>query len=237
MSLLKHVTILLSCLLLCACKVELYTGIDEQQANEMVAILMNSGIAVEKIADKDQTATLMVEESDIPLAVSKLKAQGYPKGQFQSLGDIFVKDSMISSPMEERARYNFAMTQELEATLSLIDEVINARVHIVQPKIDDYGVKTGTPSASVFIKHTQGMGAEELVPKIKLLVAHAIQDLEYEAVDVALFEGQTPVKLVQKPTPWYLTPWLLAVWAALALLLLILIGLFIYKQSTSDKES
>ncbi|WDE02224.1 type III secretion system inner membrane ring lipoprotein SctJ [Thalassomonas actiniarum] len=237
MKLLRTLPLLLGCLLLSACQIELYSGVDEQQANEMVSILMDNGIAVEKIPGKDKTATLMIDELDLPLAISRLKEQGYPKAQFQTLGEIFVKDSMISSPMEERARYNFAMTQELAGTLSLIDGVISARVHIVQPKIDDYGVKTGTPSASIFIKHAPTMATEQLVTKVKLLVAHSIQDLEYETVDVALFEGRAPLKRSPREPAWYLTPWLLALWGGLALVLLTMGGLFVYKQRTAKEDS
>lgn len=237
MKLLKPFTLLLATLLLSACQIELYSGVDEQQANEMVAILMDNGITVEKIPGKDKTATLLIDELDLPLAISQLKAQGYPKAQFQSLGEIFVKDSMISSPMEERARYNFAMTQELAGTLSLIEGVISARVHIVQPKIDDYGVKTGTPSASVFVKHAPNMATEQLIPKVKLLVAHSIQDLTYESVDVALFQGRVPLKHTPRPPVWYLTPWLLALWGGLALVLFTMAGLFIYKQRTAAEAA
>ena len=89
--------------------------------------------------------------SAAPFAHSK--RSDCPKVARATLGDTFRKEGVISTPLEERARYIYALSQELEATLSNIDGVIVARVHVVLPERVAPGEPVQPASASVFIKH------------------------------------------------------------------------------------
>ena len=176
--------------LVAGCKTELYTGLSEQEANEMFALLSESGINVDKRMGKDKketTVDILVESDQIPIAMSILSSRGYPKEQYASMGEVFVKQGMISSPMEEKARYNFAVSQELRETLSRIDGVLDARVHVVLPTEARGGNEASPSSASVFIKHIDTMSVENLIPKVKSLVANSVEGLNYSAVSVVLF--------------------------------------------------
>lgn len=177
-------------LLLVACKTELYTGLSEREANEMYALLSERGIDVDKRMVKDKKVTkvdILVESSDIAEAMSILTSQGYPREQYVSMGEVFAKAGMISSPMEEKARYNFAISQELRETLSRIDGVLEARVHVVLPTETRSNESPAPSSASVFIKHIDGMPVENLTPKVKSLVANSVEGLNYSSVSVVLF--------------------------------------------------
>ena len=121
-------------LLLSGCKVELYTGVTQKEGNEMLALLQTEGIASDKQPDKDGRIKLLVEESDVAQAIETLKRKGYPKESFSTLQDVFPKDGLISSPTEERARLTYAKAQEISNTLSEIDGVLVARVHVVLPE-------------------------------------------------------------------------------------------------------
>lgn len=164
----------LSCMALLAlvlalggCKVELYTGISQKEGNEMLALLRSEGVSADKQADKDGTVRLLVEESDIAEAVEVLKRKGYPRENFSTLKDVFPKDGLISSPIEERARLNYAKAQEISHTLSEIDGVLVARVHVVLPEErDGLGRKSSPASASVFIKHAADVQLDAYVPQI-----------------------------------------------------------------------
>ena len=143
------------CLMLAGCKIELYSGLTEKEGNEMLAILLDSNIASEKILDKDKMVTLMVDTNDVSRSIKLLRSYGYPKEKYSSIGDIFPKDGLISSPTEERARYTYSMSQELSSTISMIDGVISARVHVVLPQEQESITDVNYPSsASVFIKYT-----------------------------------------------------------------------------------
>lgn len=177
---------LLLFLLLTGCKTDLYTGLAQKEANEMYALLRNEGIAIHKEADKENTIKLLVDESDIAQATEILKQHGYPREVFSSLKDVFPKESLISSPVEEQARLNFVKEQALAKTISQIDGVLNARVHVVLPDSND---KNSHSSASVFIKYAPNAQLDNYTPQIKRLINNSIAGLDYDRISVALIPG------------------------------------------------
>ncbi len=184
----KYTIVCLTTLLLLGCKVELYSGLDEREGNEMLAILLDNNIPSEKLVDKDKVVTIMVNSPDVSRSVKILSSLGFPKEKYSSIGDIFPKDGLISSPTEERARYTYSMSQELSSTLSMIDGVVTARVHVVLPQEQDSLTDVNYPSsASVFIKYTPELELAGLVPKVKTLVANSIEGLSLEKITVSLF--------------------------------------------------
>ncbi len=186
---------LLFLLLLSACKVELFSGLGEHEANDMMAALLRRGIPAEKAPGLEGTYVLMVEEARFAEAVELLKMQGFPREPFASIGEVFKKEGLISSPLEERVRFVYALSQELSATLSEIDGVLSARVHVVLP---DNALSTGKivpSSAAVFIRHLAEAPVDELVPQIKMLVTNSIEGLAYDKVSVVLFPVEVPPEL------------------------------------------
>jgi type III secretion protein J len=172
--------------LLCGCKTELYSALPEQEANEMVAVLLQRGIAADKVAAKDGSDTIMVDQSRFAEAVTVLHDDGYPRKTFESMGDVFKADGLVASPLQERARFLYALGQELSATISQIDGVLSARVEVVLPQ-DDILDRNPTPSsASVFVRYTADFGVDHLVPQLKTLVADSVQGLSYDRVSVVL---------------------------------------------------
>ncbi len=177
---------LFALLALAGCKTELYTGLAEGEANEMIALLLQRGIATDKVIAKDGSDTISVEQSRFADAVSILRAAGYPHKRFDNMGDVFKAGGLVASPMEERARFLYALGQELSATVSQIDGVLSARVEVVLPQ-DDILDRAPTPSsASVFVRYDEASDVDKLVPQIKLLVADSVQGLGYDRVSVVL---------------------------------------------------
>ncbi|MBH3422470.1 type III secretion system inner membrane ring lipoprotein SctJ [Pseudomonas gessardii] len=184
---LNRILMVLAVLLLTACKVELYAGISQKEGNEMLALLRTEGIWAAKQPDKDGKVKLLVEESDIAEAIDALKRKGYPRESFSTLKDVFPKEGLISSPVEERARLNYAKAQEISRTLSEIDGVLVARVHVVLPEDrDGLGKKSSPASASVFIKHAADIQLDAYIPQIKQLVNNGIEGLSYDRISVVL---------------------------------------------------
>lgn len=93
---------------------------------------------------------------------------------------------MISSGSEVQARMSYALSQELADTLSRIDGVLTARVHVVLGVNDKVNNITIVPSAAVFLRHTPDSPVVNLVPEIRELVAGAVASLKYDNVSVML---------------------------------------------------
>ena len=179
--------VLLLILLVGCDRVELYSNLDEQDANEMQAILLRQGIDCEKIPGKDMTRGLRVSKSQLAASVEILKGYGYPKNKFTDLGTVFEKQGLVSSPHEDRIRYIYALSQEVAGTISQIEGVVKARVHIVLPENDPLSEYFQPSSASVFVKYRQTMDIGQFIHPIKQLVVNSIEGLNYEKVSVVTF--------------------------------------------------
>ena len=178
--------VLFAALLLSACEAELYNNLDQRQANEMIAALQQRGIAAQRVAVKGGQYTVVVDKGRFAESIAVLKEAGLPKQEFQNMGQVFKKDGLVSSPMQERAQMIFALSQELSRTVSEIDGVLSARVHLVLPENDPLRQQLVPSSASVFIRHRSNTPVGNLVPQVKMLVANGVAGLSYDKVSVVL---------------------------------------------------
>lgn len=177
--------------LLAACgEQDLYTGLSQRQANEMTALLRNAGIAADKQAREGSTFAVVAPKARFSDAIELLRASGYPRDGHDTLGQVFKKEGFVSSPLEERARLSHALSQEIASTISSIDGVVVARVHLSVPERDPLAEKTPPSSASVFIKHRPGVDLNARLGQIKALVVNALPGLSYDNVTVALFAAE-----------------------------------------------
>ena len=168
----------------------------------MLALLLAEGLSVEKVTDKGQLVKLRVDENQLSSAIEILSRNSYPRDQFATLQDIFPEGGLISTPVEERARYNFAVSQDLAATVSNIDGVLTARVHLVLPdneSTNDRGSKqiVRDSKASVFIKHSSDIPLDSYIPQIKQMVANSVDGLKYENIAVLLFPSVATFKPIE----------------------------------------
>jgi type III secretion protein J len=182
----QRALVLLVALLLTACEAELYNNLDQRQANEMIATLQQRGIPAQRVAVKGGQYTVVVDKGRFADSIAVLKEAGLPKQEFQNMGQVFKKEGLISSPMQERAQMIFALSQELSRTVSEIDGVLSARVHLVLPENDPLRQQLVPSSASVFIRHRSNMSVGNLVPQVKMLVANGVAGLSYDKVSVVL---------------------------------------------------
>jgi type III secretion protein J len=181
---------LATALLLASCTVELHSGLSEQEANDMLAALNAEGIDARKQRGEGTQWIVHVDESRLGAAVAVLRNNGLPEERYTTLGEMFQRQGLVSTPAEERMRYIHAVSQELSQTLRKLDGVVVARVHVVIPANDPLSDQLKPSSASVFIKHHPDTDLRLLVPAVKDMVAHGIEGLAHQQVSLTLVEGR-----------------------------------------------
>lgn len=187
----KRAAVIVLALALAACgEQDLYAGLSQRQANEMTALLRNAGIEADKVARDGGTFAVTAPRGRFSEAIELLRANGYPREGYDSLGQVFKKEGFVSSPLEERARLTHALSQEIANTIGSIDGVVVARVHLSVPERDPLADKAAPSSASVFIKHRPAVDLSGRLGQIKALVVNALPGLPYDNVTVALFPAE-----------------------------------------------
>lgn len=164
----------------------LHRDLTEDQANAIVAALAQDGIGSNKIDGEEGAWTVEVADGDFARAVSTLREHGLPGETFQSLGEVFAKEGFTSTPLEQRARLIYGLSQELAQTVSSIDGVVQARVHLTMPEDDPLAREAVQSSASVFVKYRPGFSVENQTGAIKTLVANSIEGISYNRVSVVM---------------------------------------------------
>jgi type III secretion protein J len=215
------VLMLMLAALLAGCRTDLFSDIAEEDANEIIDTLYAAGIESHKEPAGEKTFRVQVQSSQMAEALRATRERGLPRQRYADLCTLFKKDSLVSTPSEERMRFICGTAQELSHTISTIDGVISARVHPVIPFNDPMADKIKPTSASVLIKHSANVDLQVLGPTIKNLVVHAIEGLTNESVTLNFVVASPPLRQQQAVAPlpvWF--DWVLGA----AVLLLALIG-------------
>lgn len=183
--------------MLAGCQEVLYSELTEADANEMVALLVLSGIPASRERDKSLAYSVLVDEADVAVAVTVLRNSGLPREKFSSLGEVFGDTGVVGTPFEERIRFAYATNEELSHTITQIKGIESARVHVVIPAEERFGKTVEPARASVAIFHDRSFQPTDYTSKIKTLVAFAVPGLDVENVSTAFFFA--PGFVIQQP--------------------------------------
>lgn len=178
----------------CDKETTLHAGLEEQQANLVMAALIDAGISCHKSPGEEGTWNVMVSEPRFADAVNLLERKGLPRRSHMGVGEVFKKTGMISSPSEERIRFMDALAQDIARTISMIDGVVDARVHVVLPENDPFARNALPSSAAVAIRSRWDADITDIVPSVKGLVKNAIEGLQPEKIMVTIFRDSPPKK-------------------------------------------
>ncbi|HFS5793856.1 TPA: type III secretion system inner membrane ring lipoprotein SctJ [Citrobacter werkmanii] len=182
----KFLSPLIVVMLLCGCKSELYDNLSQDEANQMVALLLARHIDVAKEVNKDGLFSLSIDKDDFVPAVEILRLHGYPQKKYRTVEDVFPSDQLVTSPGQELSKIVYLKEQGIERMLSDMDGVISARVSIAQPMLADDVPDRQMSSVSVFIKYSPETNLQNSVTQIKGLVHDSIPDLDYEKISIVL---------------------------------------------------
>lgn len=169
----------LACLLLAGCGgTALYTDLEEQQANEVMAALVGAGIDASKEPAVDKKGwEVDISERDIPQAMRILQAAGLPQRSSQSMGELFKKDSFATSAMQEKALYVYGLEEGMRRKLMKVDGVVDAEVSIAMPDRDPLAGEQPDTSASVMIFERPGANLADRETDLKVYIKDGIAGL------------------------------------------------------------
>ena len=180
----------------CSSTTTIYHSLDERDANDIIVYLDNKGIKAYKIQSvgggpggQDKVLwDIAVAHDDEKQAMALLRSAGLPRRAGQSLLTIFQKGGLVPSELEEKIRYEAGLGEQIASTIRKIDGVLDAEVQLSFPEVDPLNPekKKGDVTASVYVKHTGVLDDPntQLIPKIRRLVASAIQGLKFDNVTI-----------------------------------------------------
>lgn len=178
---------LLCCILLAACRVNLYQDLTEGTANELLSSLLERGIAAEKISLGKSGFAVSVDEADQLRALEILRDLGLPKPSYEGLGVVFRKEGMMSSPLEEKARFSYALAQELAASCVRLDGVVDARAHVVLKEKDAITGSITPASAAIMLRYAPDAPVDRYIAQVRTMAVQAVPDVDVERVSVLAF--------------------------------------------------
>lgn len=175
----------------------LLRDLTERDANEIVAVLYSSSMEATKVVDpKGKSFSVEVLSADLARAVAVLRALGLPKSPRANLNEVFRATGFAPTPFEERVRYLWGQAQELERTLSLMEGVLQTRVHVVTPDGDNKRTDMQQSKASVYLGYDDRYDIELLVPRIRKMVSDSVEGLAPTRVEILAIPSRVDLKVV-----------------------------------------
>lgn len=192
------------------CANEIQHNLSESEANDIVVLLERNRITTIKEKEeggREVTWKISVPKAHMANAMFLLKENELPRPKNPGL-EIFNRGSLIPTATEERAMFLQALSGELARTLSSIEGVLDARVHVNIPQADDLADRSerAEPSAAVLLKYRANVEPGKKTPappiaeeQVQALVARTIQDLKPSAVSVVAVPVAPPRPLDTGP--------------------------------------
>ncbi len=174
----------------------LFSGLEPQDAAAIVEKLKERGIPYELT---DDGRTIRIPAAQLYETRLQLAAQGLP--QKSTVGyELFDKASFGMSDFVQKLNYRRALEGELARTISTLEEVEQARVHIVIPERSLFETQERKPTASVILRLKDGRSLSRLnIEGIQHLVASSVEGLEPSAVTVVDQRGRLLSELTPAP--------------------------------------
>ncbi len=166
----------------------LYSGLNTQDEAEMVEALRQAGITFKQ---NSSGGAIQVAAEDVHRARLQLASQGLPRsagGGFETMRE---EQGIGVSQFLENARYQHALETELSRTISQLQPVRSARVHLAIPQRSAFVRNRQQPSASVLVALYPGRRLEDgQVDAVVHLVASSIPELQASKVSVVDESGR-----------------------------------------------
>lgn len=167
----------------------LYGRISDQDATAVADALQAAGIGY-KLDEK--TGAILVPARDVHQVRLQMAAQGLPQsGEGMGYELLQREQAFGTSQFMESARFNRALETELARSVSSLQGVESARVHLAIPKQSVFIRERSQPSASVLVNLYAGRSLSEgQVAAVVHMVASSVPELMHERVTVVDQRGR-----------------------------------------------
>ncbi|SFF43714.1 flagellar M-ring protein FliF [Fontimonas thermophila] len=160
----------------------LYSGLADRDAADVAAALRAVGVPFRY---EPGSGVVSVPQDQLDQARLSLAEQGLPRSGGIGFEIMQQNQGFGTSQFIENARYQHALETELARTVTSLQPVRAARVHLAIPKPSAFARSEGTPSASVLVELHPGRQLEQSqVASIVHLVASSVAGMPASAVTV-----------------------------------------------------
>jgi flagellar M-ring protein FliF len=168
-------------------KTVLFRELDPTEASKIVENLKEKNIPYELT---DNGSTILVDKGIVYDTRLSLASEGLPESGMVGY-EIFDKTNLGMSEFVQKLNYRRALEGELARTISSLDEVQKARVHLVIPEKElfEKDQKVPTASVSLWLKSGQSIGKVSIVG-IQNLIASSVEGMLTDHVTVVDQRGK-----------------------------------------------
>lgn len=160
----------------------LFSNMAPQESSEVVEVLQQMNVDYKL---DPASGALMVPASDVQRLRIRLAAEGLPRSTSQGMEMLNQDQGFGTSQFIERARYQRALEEELSRSISELNNVRTARVHLAIPKQSVFVRDRKDPTASVVVNLFSGRTLEKgQVAAITHMVASSVPDMTNADVTV-----------------------------------------------------
>ena len=171
----------------------LFTGLNQEEAQEVVALLQEEGVDY-RFNDKDGAIRVPAVKADQTRA--ELLSKGYPKSGFTY--DMYRNNAGLMTTESDKKQYTlYDLQDRLGAQIRLFEGVQDAKVTIAEAAEQKYALQDNTntdASASVVVTMEAGQGLNDSkAAAIKNLIARSVRGLNF--TNVAVFDADTMMEV------------------------------------------
>ena len=171
----------------------LFTGLNQEEAQEVVALLQEEGVDY-RFNDKDGAIRVPAVKADQTRA--ELLSKGYPKSGFTY--DMYRSNAGLMTTESDKKQYTlYDLQDRLGAQIRLFEGVQDAKVTIAEAAEQKYALQDNTntdASASVVVTMEAGQSLNDSkAAAIKNLIARSVRGLNF--TNVAVFDADTMMEV------------------------------------------
>ncbi len=194
------ITIILSWWALSPSYAILFNHLDEQDANKVLSQLDQESISYQL---RNGGRDILIDKDMV--AKTRLKIMGSGMQLAGNVGfELFDKNDFGMTDFSQKINYQRALQGELERTISSIDEIRQARVHLLIPESHLFDRDNNQPKASVTLHLKQALTPKQ-VHSIQQLVAASVAHLSLANVVVVDQNGNTLSATEEDPSSSHFT--------------------------------